>query len=494
MKLLKYILFIGFVMNAASCLAIDYWVSNSGSNSNDCKAADCASIQKAISLARAGDTVYIRPGLYTESSANNAFTSACHWFATVASLCINSSGVSGNPIVISAAPGAEAGSVVIDNQNLRVGVVLNYNDYITFRGLKIINSVRNAIANESQAGNDVANQSLLAKGIVIENSQFFKVTTPESGDNIAAIGAWGSQDWIIRNNYIDGVEGGSGIRGYGVINALVENNTIKNVSEGVLWKDHFVLNLTTRGFVDESEIRYNLITASAFGIRIQIRGSRTPESGHNYIHHNIISGIRRAEDGAGISVAMAEAYAQSGKLYASNNLVDCSSASGVSGVGVDSSIDMQVVGNIFYKCGYGISAIKSPLVAVNSPNIVRLTVSNNNLFLGTFSVVMDRYNSAAKFYRDLATWQKAKDVDSISLAFDGPDLLSKYAAAADSAFVTASVKPYEYSASSPALRMMPDGTNAGPYQVGTEVIGVLSLVDIDSRPLPPISGGVEVTN
>jgi hypothetical protein len=33
--------------------------------------------------------------------------------------------------------------------------------------------------------------------------------------------------------------------------------------------------------------------------------------------------------------------------------------------------------------------------------------------------------------------------------------------------------------------MLPDGSNAGPYQIGTEVIGILDQASLKSPPLPP---------
>ncbi len=124
---------------------------------------------------------------------------------------------------------------------------------------------------------------------------------------------WGTQDWVVRNNYINSVEElnpdgtfnrlGTGIQSYGVINALIENNVIKNVEHGVFWKDHFVEDLATRGSVFESEIRYNRIQAEGRPIYIGIRASGSPEAGINVIRNNILSGQRGGN--AGVFVGMA---------------------------------------------------------------------------------------------------------------------------------------------------------------------------------------------
>lgn len=445
-----------------------YWVSKTGDDANNClleSLSECATIQKALSLIAPGDRVYIKSGTYIENSQLSAYTNSCSWFNGVGSLCINTSGTKAHPILISAAPGSAEDSVVIDNVNARVGIVILANDYITFRGLSIKNSVKNAIANGGQAGNEVADTSLLSIGVIIENCSFYGVTTPDSGDNIAAIGMWSTQDWIVKNNLIENVLAGSGIRAFGVINALIEHNNIRQVSSGILWKDHFIKDLTTRQHVFESEIRYNLISATDYGVLIQIRGTETPEAGDNYIHHNIISGIVNGEP-AGLRFAMSGAYAQSGSLTFTNNLVDCSSASNSVGVTLDSSENAEFFGNILIRCSLPIEAIK-----YGNTIFSNISKSNYNLFMGSFGAVMDRYSPSAVTYPTLVNWQAALDSGSFSLGFNNPDLNSKYNSYSSSFFTNE--KPYLQSASSPAKSMLPDGTNAGPYQLGSEIIGIV---------------------
>ncbi len=443
-----------------------YWVSKSGSDAKSCLSETtdaCASIQKALSLAAPGDRIYIKPGTYVESSQSSVYTTPCSWFNGVASLCIQSSGTSLHPILVSAAPGAAKGSVVLDNANARVGIMMRAHDYITFRGLTIKNSLKNAIANGGQAENAVADPALLSIGVIIEDCQLSGVTTLDAGDNIATVGMWSTQDWIVRNNLLEGVPTGSGIRSYGVINALIEHNTIRNVSSGVMWKDHFVKDLATRQHVVESEIRYNTITAKDYGVLIQIRGTQSPEAGHNYVHHNIINGIVNGEP-AGLRFAMSEAFAQSASLRFDNNLVDCSTAATPVGITIDSSNNAQYSGNIFINCGLSIEAIK-----YGNTIYANLTKSNHNVFVGSFSAVMDRYSPTSVQYPTLAAWQAATDAGSFSLGFNGPDAASKFVAYSSSLF--SNTKPYFPSASSPAKGLLPDGSNAGPYQLGTETMG-----------------------
>jgi hypothetical protein len=380
-----------------------YYVSKSGSDNNPCtQNMPCASIQRGIDLLKAGDTLYIGQGTYTGQS------NSCYFFGTYPTACVKSSGTPTAKISVI------GDNAVIDGEGSKAGILMNAHDYWNFSGLKFVDSRKYAIANQSQAGNDVPNDALLSKGVIIDNCVVDTVTTNESGDNIGGFGPWSSQDWIIRNSTISNVTGGSGIRAYGLINALIENNTMTNVSEGILWKDHFVT--APRGLVFESTIRNNQIVANSFGIRIQIRGTGTPEAGHNIIQGNSISTTRA--DSEVISVAMSEARNQSGYLYIRDNDLSCSGVSGCAAISVDASQDLRITGNHLI-AHIGISAIKKDAV-----KIARLTESDNNTFLTNYVAVMDRYGST-KNYRTLAEWKAAKDSESDTLTFDNPDRNSK---------------------------------------------------------------------
>jgi hypothetical protein len=430
-------------------------VSKSGSINSDCKIIKCTTIQRALDLARAGDTIMVEAGIYNESSLTS--NSPCYWFSAPVSLCIRNSGTLTQPIKLIAAPGHV---VIIDNASARVGIHLNSHDYITIKGFKFINNFKNAIANVSQAGNDVPDIEMLSVGVRVEDNYFDTVTTNEAGDNISAIGPWSSKDWVIRNNFIRNVTAGSGIRAYGVINALVENNTMVDVREGIMWKDHFVTDAETRGKYFESEIRYNDISANEYGILIQIRGSETPEAGNNYIHHNILRGIKDGE-AAGLRIAMAGAYSTSGFLHFQNNTIDCRGSSQNVGVTIDSSTDVKLTGNIFINCNLAIETIK-----YSDTKVATITESNFNVFVDNFKTVMDRYSGTSKFYYEFDDWKIAKNSESVSLAIDNPDNNSKALSLSDARIVG-----YKPELNSPILNMTAAGA-AGAYQTGSELIGV----------------------
>lgn len=452
--------------------ANEFWVSKSGNDNNGCsnKNSDaCLTIQKAISLTRPGDTVSITSGTYIEDSYNSPYTPKCYWLDNdPASICINTSGTVSNPIVIQAAPGNE-GKVIIDSELKRIGIQMHNTNYIHIKGLALINNYIIGIASWGQVENAVADESRLSIGCVIENNRFYNTAGPW-GKNISAIGMWGTKNWIVRNNIIDKVltindpRPASGIQAYGVINALIENNTISNVAYGVFWKDHYVKDNISRGTWFESEIRYNRIHANSIGINIGIRGSLSPEAGENYIHHNIIYGY--GNNGAGIYSGLAGAYGISGAIRIEHNILDGGNNRTAS-VSLDANAQAYLKGNIFTR-----SDIDIELKRFSETKVVKIMSSDYNIFDDSFKIIADRYSKvvSARYYSDLPKWQAAQKTDLLTLGVSNPDQHSTKKLYT-SLFVDVDKGDYSYLPGSAAIGFMKDGSNAGPYQYGNEVIG-----------------------
>ena len=456
------------VMLSTSLSAAEYWVSPTGLDTNNCSTelAACKSIQRGISLLNAGDKLYIKAGTYIEDSSKSSFTKRCGWFdPLVASLCINQSGLPGQPITISAAPGDER-KVIIDSQSIRAGVQIQGNDYIVFNGLTFKNQHTVGIANWGQAENAVADIARLAEGIVVQNSSFFN-THGDAGGNTSSIAMWGSKDWVVRNNLIDGVTAGgstvaSGIQSYGVINALVEHNTIRNAGFGIFWKDHYVKNSSTREVWQESEIRYNYINVPKVGIRVSIRGDNSPEAGHNHFHHNIITGLEN--NGHGIEYAMAGAYGISGKLTVNNNLIDGQANTSTVGLSVDASRELSVYGNIFRRL-----TVPLQLLKYSDTKLVSLAYADFNIYEPKMTIIVDRYSPSTKQFTTLSGWSSVKIGSALTVGINSPDSKS-ISVNSDALFDDHS--KYTHHTKSPALNLLASGKHAGPYETGTEVIGV----------------------
>jgi hypothetical protein len=465
----------------------EYWISKQGSDSNNCtsEASSCATIQKGISLAMPGDTVNIKSGIYIEDSSKSPYTDKCTWMSgkPISSLCIVRDGTKANPIVIQAAPGHER-KVILENQSVRMGIHTANYDYIQIKGFTIRNNVVTGIASWGQTENAVADPARLGVGVLIENNAIFNTKGPW-GVNTSAIHVWGTKDWIVRNNRIDDVDeaddnsarDGHGIQAYGVINALLENNHITNAGSCVYWKDHYVLNEVSRGFVVESEMRYNLFDCQTVGVLISIRGTDSPEAGINYIHHNIIRGMQN--DGNGIRVGMSGAYGISGPIRIENNLIDGGGKTRVTGVSIDSATEARMVGNIFLR-----TSDELELVTYSKTKKPLLVSSNYNVFDGSFEAIVDRYGDYPTVQvRNFEQWKSMRSGDAVSLGVDFPDSKSKIYQARD-VVQNIDVGNYKYTANFAADKFMPNGTNAGPYQYGNEVIGLTDASAVATSSVP----------
>jgi hypothetical protein len=465
------ILFLALTFFITPTYAIEFWVSKNGNDNNTCTSEQddaCLTIQKAVSLARAGDTINIVPGTYIENSAISPFVKKCVWMnSTYASLCLETSGTLNNPIIIQAAPG-RSGEVILDNQLKRIGIHTMTSDYIHIKGLTIKNNYVIGIASWGQTQNTVAYLETLSVGIVIENNKIINTGGPY-GMNMSGIGMWGSKDWVVKNNLIDTAytidsdRGASGIQAYGVINALIEHNEIKNVSNGIFWKDHYIKDITTRAPWFESEIRYNKIKADVYGVLIGIRGTNSPEAGENYIHHNIIYGF--GNSGAGIRSNMAGAFAVSAPIRIEHNLIDGGDSLSDS-VALDANAKATFLGNILIRSKNDIA-----LIRYSDTKVVKLTASDYNIFDASFQIAADRYSKGnSKNYSTLDDWQAATSKDVLTVAVNKPDQNSIIATPFE-LFAKLDDTDYRYRTNSLANKFMPNNDNAGPYQTGNEVIG-----------------------
>ncbi len=478
-----------------------YWVSKTGSDTNGgTSAADSfLTIQRGVSELAAGDTLNVRAGIYTDDGGASPYAPPVFngWIDSQpasSNVSVYANGTPGNLITIQAAPGEE-GQVTIDGENNRVGIHLQNSDYIRIRGFNIVNSRTQGIASWGQAENEVADPARLSVGVVIENNSI-QDTRGRFGDNVSALAMWGSQDWVVRNNYINYAEEqntdgtfnrlGNGIQSYGVINALVENNYIENVNSGVFWKAHFITDLATRGLVFESEIRYNKIQAT--GRPIQLLG--VTEAGENIIRNNILYGQGGLNDEAGVHVAMSQAPENSGPVRIENNLIDGEGNSFSEGVSIDASRYVSLSGNIIMRTkrdavyyAWSSAAADGKLPVLNE--------SDYNIYDSSFQIDADRYSGADQPFFTLSAWQAKLASEVMALNVDNPDGNS-ISQDMTGFFVDLANKDYRNVPGSPALGFMPDGSNAGPYQTGHEVIGLLPNWPMYTQIPEPTSAALSV--
>ncbi|MDB4542515.1 hypothetical protein N9211_02495 [Pseudomonadales bacterium] len=473
---IRALLSAALITTSSVATSAEYWVGKSGSDSNGCtnKTSDtCFTIQKGVSLLAAGDILNVKAGTYSDDGGNSAYKPSgvnCGWIDSTppsSSVCIDLHASASNPITIQAAPGDE-GKVIIDSQGSRLGFHLQHSDYIHIRGFNFINTSVIAIATWGQPYNSVADEDLLSVGVVIENNQIIGVEGP-SGKNVSGVGMWSSKNWLVRNNRIDDVsvaggQNASGIQAYGTINALIENNHITNARFGVYWKDHFLLDASGNGVpVVNSEIRFNLIEDIQRGFYV---AGANEQAGYNNIHHNIFRNY--SESGVYINHKYNSFPGQAKDLTISHNLFDGSNNAGVSGIWNDVYLNTRITGNIFARNTYSINFH----LWSDPTEHPELLASDYNVFHSSFGKVrMDGYNGPT--YSSLSAWQSALAANSYSLGIDNPGQNS----------VTRSAADIDERRN---LRIMANGSSAGPYQYGTEIVGLLGeYFAAIPGPMPP---------
>ena len=467
-----------------------YYVRKDGSDTNpgtaDTAGGAFLTIQRGVSSLTAGDILNVRAGTYSDDGGAGPYSppaTVVGWLDAEppsSNVCVNINGTAESPIIIQAAPGDE-GSVVIDAQGNKLGIHLQNSDYIHIRGFRIINSRTIGVASWGQPENNVADESRLSIGVVVENNSIIN-TTGQAGKNTSAIGMWGTKDWIVRNNSIDGVsaEGSTlaaAMQSYGVINALIENNHIINADFGIYWKDHFIAD-ANRTPIFESEIRYNLIESRDRGIYLGIKGTDTVESGVNYIHHNIVYGF--GNSAAGIHVQLSGAFAQSSQIVIEHNTLDGEDNPSL-GISVDSTDDLQITGNIILRTSLVLELVN---YSGNATRRAALSESNYNVYDASgFQIYADRYSSSGgSLINNLAAWQTLVESDLVSLDVSNPDQDS-ITVNATSLFLSDVDDGYRLAEGSSAIGLMNDGSDAGAYQFGVENIGIYSHATVGGNVL-----------
>ena len=500
-------------LTSVSAQGADFWVNKSGSDSHGCtdRTTDaCLTIQKGISVLSAGDTLNIGSGLYTDVGSKSpylkpdtpAYFQSYPTDVTSFNIVLDRSGTKDQPIVIQADP-SNTEPVIVDGQyeygssspTNRGGVFINYQDYVHIKNIELRNFLAEGIANWDHTG-EVPSNSSLSIGVLIEGCAIHHVG---GGDNDAAIAMWSTQDWVVRNNHIYDVyarpdigRAGSGIQSFGTINALIEHNLIEKSSNGILWKDHYVKDAVTREPVFESEIRYNRIDAPGVGIQITIQGTGTGEAGVNYIHHNILTGAGSSEGSAILYNMAGASHPTTARQIISHNLMIGSNSSDSSAITLSGTADVELSGNIFHKFS---RAILSRYVSDSRP--VGIKSSDRNIFgavsssdLASGVALLDRYSTSSGYssvsYGAISNWQAARGSDSLTLSMDTPDK-NGIQASISSVINNYAAGDFTYTKTSPAIGLMSDGSNAGPYQFGNEVIGITSgAIKIGaSAPMPP---------
>ena len=442
-------------------------------------------INKAISLANYGTAIKVHAGTYQENSG-------VAFGATTFSLAAVNSGSVSRPTILQAFEGDE-GLVNLDGQNVRPGFQMGYRDYWVITGLRFINTYWHGIMNwdlndiPAQVGppavpakgwktSGVTNPplSLFSVGCRIENN-FISVKTANPGENSACISPWTTKDWIITNNKLDGLDGTDGffnvtgvnaIQTFGAINLKVYNNEVLNSNIFFYAKNHYTAD-GARTLYDESEVYLNKVKAGNVAFVSGIQGAGLCESGNHYWHNNIVYGNSAYSTNAYVQCDTGGAYAQSGSLRLENNTFDMgANSSNKPGVFINAFISTKFKGNVTVGSVDDLTFGGTP-----AGKLTYLTESDYNVWTTSFTAKMNLYATGATTITGLASWQASAAGTPSSLAVSNPDT---HSLASQSTTMFTDYAGRDYTPANSVLSgRMPDGSNAGAYQLGTEIIGVL---------------------
>jgi len=422
-------------------------------------------INRAISAVGAGDTIDVHKGRYIEDTTTSPYVRPRHFFEHPCSLAPVSSGSAAEPITLRAHPGDE-GSVTIASENVRCGVFVGEHDHWQLYGLRFVDSWAGAIARTGQNPSVTLDLEQAATGWRIENVLIEHTTGPRGG-NPAAVQMWGTNGWLVHNVWIHDVRDetgavASGFLAYGLANALIDHVRVEQVSNGIYWKDHHQRTESPRArWESESEVRSSWFDAKDIGVGVGIRGDGSTEASHNRWHHNIVVGAAN-----GFYENMAGSGRLSGAVRLEHNLVFA--PGGENGIFASASEGLYSRGNVVIGPG-------AYLAFQDYTPFGFLRESDYNVVSGGAGFGIGLFGASRaddRWYPTLAEWQAATKSAHPTLTFDRPDEHTVLATPR-ALFVNAEGRDFHHAAGSPAVGMMPDGTNAGPYQRGDEIVGLL---------------------
>lgn len=502
---MKYFKFTGYfsttllLVLSGGVHATEYWVATTGSDAANCLTKDtaCATINHVVRdiATLPGDVVNIVEGTYTETTNTNG-----EFFNIPVMVNAVNSGTLVDPIVIQAAPG-NTGDVILDGEGARIPMLVSDNDYITIKGLQFHNANTLSLVSRGKTAR-IASEGEWSRGVRVEGNVFFNTNSTSTSSNTASIKCDNSRDWVIFNNIIDTstINGlvhpsANGIQGFNLWNNYIANNHISNTSSGILWKDHNVESDDGAGNITYHEgatYEFNIFSNVVRGISIINKGLTEEEASNHVIRNNIFYDFQDF----GVFVNMSDSLHEGHGLVMEHNLFDGTGGdAGSICVTNDAMRATETRGNIFFNCQKYAIHMKyeneTPDGEVPDGSEVKyptLVASDYNVFSGPFQMGIDIGSSSQIDIKTFAEWQATLGAPYVTLEVDNPDANS-IETAMDSLFTDATVNNYTYLETSPAIDAVvkqPGSivVNAGPYILGTEVIGP-DLDLVFNRPSPP---------
>lgn len=421
--LLVSLSFLPLPIKAATYYVDKAHVSASDSN-NGSEASPWKTIQKAANTLVAGDTVYVKAGVYTELYSGLPDQG-------ITALKPQNSGTAGNYITYMAYPGD---TVVIDQQ-MKGGIInIDSKSYIKISGFEM----RNGWGGIRTAGS--------ATNIIIENNNIHNIDAGP-GDNTGGIYFTPCSYCQVRNNSIhdifvngtntvfkDGANG-SAIHSYNMEYVTIENNEFYNVYNGVYHKS----SSGRDGALIKANLFHDLIKA----IFYDVMGSGDDPHINQRVTGNIIYNAK-----AGISMA-AHSYDTAGRkndgFKVWNNVIVASDY----GIGVNNAINVEIYNNIMVG--------PTKYTGFATQDGVLFNYFDDNIYYNISKWATDVYiTGKEKYYTGFVSWQ--------SSGFDA----NSYDANPN--FVNPVLNDYHIKTGFSITGR--GGVNIGAYPVGNEVVGI----------------------
>jgi len=495
----------------ANAQAATHWVSKAGNDTNPCtQASPCLTIQRGVHVLKAGDTLNITRGTYSELATLPSGTPISH-YQHRAGIVLVESGTASQPIVIQAAPGDE-GHVKIDQKYQAMGFYFKFlEDYIHIKNI-VFERCRVAciLSPDVPGGNADDPDSLVSRGVVVEGNSFLTCRTQMQGINSATIRMDSSRNWTIKNNLIYGstfhetdinsapayVPNSGAVYAYNIFDTLVINNEIRDAWMGIWWKDTAnnpplpsPSDGEPSGEEVQSIIKYNKIINAYVGVGWHA-GRAGDTAGFNIVTNNIIENVY-----TGIYV---EGDQQEGWFRISQNFINIGNGglapqTRTQGIAISASDPavtsknkvLEATGNIFHN--------------TNQRNIVLGDVHNQleaiDINYNVYSQGVNAYIHGGNTYSNLSSWRSSNSHPIVADSNPGEHSIENI----DVSLLASDIATGDYAlpTHSAARGMMPNGDNAGPYQKDNEVIGLLSSLMAPktptSHPKPPSTLSVKIS-
>lgn len=417
-------------------------------------------IQKAASTLKAGETVKVKAGVYTELSGGSG---------AYIGLIPASSGAADNRITYEA---FTEGDVIIDQAGKGFGFYLVNRHYITIKGFEIRNAYSGGVRTEDQSSNS---------NIIIENNHIHGIRGPW-GHNVGGVRLDSCSYCTVRNNVIydikisaDPQTNSAGIHSYRMSNSVIENNDISDSYNGIFYK---------QAPFDGSKsaiIRRNIIHNIKEGIRLTPQGAGYPGHQDLEIYENIFY-----EFGRGIYSHLQEASTAANGLKLHNNVF----AEGV-GYGGAPEPECMVIGgfrgveiwdNICHDVTH---AIITEYIPDGNNHFADITFIDYNIFSNSDQFRSGRYGGYLSpvqldtRYYNLFDWQSnGGNTHTISASN-----LDKNSINSNPKFVSEFDRNYRLAADSPGRGQGRYGNNIGAYTTDAVIIG--AGFEVKSPPKPP---------